>query len=108
MSKAPAYNVGAAGQARDEFHGTRLERAANPYQVEEPIADPVDDTGVALMVFLCAGALLMGWGLLIASLLFVVADYSRTAWLLTALGLALGHGVLAAICWRCANPFRAG
>jgi len=106
MNKVHAFSLDAAALARDELQGTRLERAANPYRAEEHAADPVDDSGVALMVFLCAGALLMGWGLLIASLLYVVADYSKTTWLLTALGLAVGHGVLAAFCWRWANPLR--
>lgn len=106
MNRAHESSVGAVRSARDEIHGARLERAANPYRSDELPADPVGDSDVALMVFLCAGALLMGWGLLIASLLYVISDYSKATWLLTALGLAAGHGVLAAVCWRCANPSR--
>lgn len=57
--------------------------------------------GIIVLSLLCAGALVIGWGLVLASLLYVVAAaYSVTTWLLTALGLAIGHGVLAAACWR--------
>ncbi len=56
--------------------------------------------GIIVLSLLCAGALVIGWSLVLASLLYVVAAYSKTTWLLTALGLAIGHGVLAAACWR--------
>jgi len=59
--------------------------------------------GSIVLSLLCVGALVIGWGLVLASLLYVVAAYSRTTWLLTALGLAIGHGVLAAACWRYAT-----
>jgi hypothetical protein len=56
--------------------------------------------GVIVLSLLCAAAIVIGWGLVLASLLYVIAEYSTTTWLLTALGVALGHGVLAAACWR--------
>jgi len=59
--------------------------------------------GMLLLIGLCAAAIVIGWGLLVASLLYVVADYSTTVWLLTALGLAIAHLVLAAVCWHYAT-----
>ena len=67
------------------------------HRMEEPAG-----TGFVgiLMVALCAAAIVIGWGLVLASLLYVVAGYSTTTWVLTALGLAAGHGVIAAVCWH--------
>lgn len=104
MSKVFERSRAAGGRTHTGFREAGLHRATSPYAVSEPRMEPVDDTGVALMVFLCAGALLIGWALLIASLLYVVASFSTTAWLLTSLGLAAGHAALAAVCWRTANP----
>lgn len=59
--------------------------------------------GMLLLTGLSAAAIVIGWGLLVASLLYVVAAYSTTVWLLTALGLALAHLVLAAACWQYAT-----
>lgn len=56
-----------------------------------------------LLVALSAAAILIGWLLLLASLLYVVAEYSTTTWLLTSFGLALAHGVLGLACWHYAR-----
>lgn len=58
------------------------------------------------MIWLCGAAIVIAWGLLLAGLLYVVAGYSATAWLFTAIGLALAHILLAAVCWRYGKPGR--
>ena len=61
----------------------------------------------ALLLFaLCGAAVVIGWSLLLLSLLYVVASISMTTWVLTALGLALLHLVLAATCWHYAVAAR--
>jgi hypothetical protein len=67
-------------------------------------ADTARAAGCVLVMLLsaamCAAAIVVGWGLVVASLLYVVADYSTTAWLLTALGFAAAHAVLALFFWH--------
>jgi hypothetical protein len=53
-----------------------------------------------LLLALCGAAIAIGWGLVVAGLLYVVASYSTTTWLLTALGLAAAHAALAICCWN--------
>jgi len=55
---------------------------------------------MAVAVGLCVALTVLGWGLLLAGLLYVASDDALTTWLLTAILLAAGQVMLAIVCWR--------
>jgi hypothetical protein len=78
-----------------ETTGRRLaaaESRVSPYRV----------FGVMLLASLCAASIVIGWALMLASLLYVVSGLSATLFVLTAAALAAGHIALAMMCWHCA------
>jgi hypothetical protein len=64
--------------------------------------------GSLLLAAVTAGAIAIGWGLMLAGLLYVVSDFSTTVWLLTTLALAVAHCVLALACWHYATTAMSG
>jgi hypothetical protein len=55
---------------------------------------------MAVAVGLCVALVVIGWGLLLAGLLYVASDDALATWLLTAILLAAGQVMLALVCWR--------
>ena len=55
--------------------------------------------GALLLIALCAFAVVIGWGLLVASAVYAAAKYSVAILLSTVIGLVLLHFVLARVCW---------
>jgi len=87
---------------REEFsrkYGLRDQRSAAPV-VLEPVLTSPGEIGIILLVASCAALMVIGWGLLLAGVLYVLAGYSTAAWVLTAIGLAVTHVVAAAACWH--------
>ncbi len=80
---------------------SELSRAPPASRTSQPTADVA--TATLLPLVLAVAALIIGWALFVASLLYVVSEYSMTVWLLTALGLAVAHVVCAVICWQYAT-----
>lgn len=76
-----------------ETTGRRLaaaESQVSPYRV----------FGVMLLAGLCTASIVIGWVLMLASLLYVVSGFSMTLFVLTAAALAAGHVALAITCWH--------
>ncbi|MDX1563421.1 MAG: hypothetical protein R3305_10870, partial [Gammaproteobacteria bacterium] len=53
---------------------------------------------LVLPLCLCMAVIVVGWGVVIGSLMYVVAAYSTTTFLLTALGVAAVHAAVAIGC----------
>ena len=81
------------------LHGTDIGGARRAAQNDLSSASEAINLQL-LSICVCGVAILMAWGLLLAGLLYVVADYSAIAWLFTTVGLALAHIVFATVCWR--------
>ena len=59
----------------------------------------VSSFAMLLLVVLSATALVVAWGLVVASVLQAIAS-TPVPWSLAVLALALGHVLLAAFCWQ--------
>jgi hypothetical protein len=99
--KAMEIATSPAAEERDELLATAGRRAQRLVEVAGAELRLIAISGLAmlLLVILTAAALIIAWGLVVASALQAGASFGLP-WGFTALVLALGHVLLAAFCWQ--------